>query len=304
MQNLSEYNAGMKNNSNPSFERLLSATKNYKRIKPVDIDKTIYLVSKAKGNRPLREFASEVGQLSHVAIFRILNSQTEKIKKRGIAGIVSAAEPGSHVTLDSIMAAQGCFNDNTLAKYNNEIRQTIIKELLLKDLDLRLPQESSNEDIKNSKQSKFTILINGLGSHNSPHNTLDNPPDNVLTWNFEIITAPLLKMDESLSEYANKIISRLLTKNLGIRKSNKYSLIIDNEQFLNEIKEQAELIQISNKVSIILVPLAHKKVIDEYVVSLTNKQPVNKIFQQFRILQEKNTHFHLMIYIWLIVDLS
>ena len=291
MQNLSEYNAEIKNNSNPTFDRLLPATKNYKRIKPVDISKTIYLVSKAKGNRTLREFASEVGQISFVAIFRILNGHTVKIGKKGIAGIVSAAEPGSQVTLDSLMAAQGCFNDNTLAKYYDEIRQIVINDLLTKGLDLRLPQESSKDDIKNSKQSKFTILINRLSPHNPSHNTIANTPDNLLTWNFEIITAPLLRMDESLSEYSNQIISRLLTKNFGTRKSNKFSLLIDNEQFYNEIKDQAELIQIPYEVSIILISLAHKKVLDEFVVPLSNKQPNIIKFQRIKLLHESKYSF-------------
>ena len=261
-----------------SYDELISATKEYRKVKPVDTEKTIYLVSKAKGDRNLREFGAAAEHINYTQLSRILSGTSLVIGNKGIAAIVAAAMPGAGVTLDALMEAQGRVRVDSLHDYNLTcklmIRQIMEDSLLTDGYALRMKKSDSDA-------AKLSIEINKANKKAG------------YIWNAEIMTFPTRTGSADYSDEANYLLSQLLKCSLESTDTDRYSFVIDNEQVYSAIKEKAENIRVPNEVSIVLVDIRGRRVAEEFIVPLTQGKNTGSLFAAARDSEGDSSQYSL-----------
>ena len=253
------------------FETLLSASKLYKKVKQVDTERTIHLVSKAKGDRNLREFGAAAKHINYTQLSRILSGTSIVIGNKGIAAIVAAAIPGSNVTLGALMEAQGrvridSFNDYEVIR-KLTIRQILEDALISEGYEIVLKKTDSDS-------TKLSVELDKFGKKEG------------FVWSLDIMTFVARTKSIDYAEETNYLLGMLLKCSLENTGTDRYSFIIDSDQLYGELKEKAENIRVPNEVSIVLVDVAKRRVKEEFIVPLTKKKHRDFLFSETAVDEE------------------
>lgn len=266
------------------YERLLSETNEFIKVKAIDTEKTIHLISKIKGNRSVKDFAFAVGTISRIQLFRIFRKRNIELRNTTIAGILSSQLPESNVSLDAFMEAQGKIRKEELDNYkkihNIEIRQILEYTLIMAGCEIKAQEEYKRKKFGDDDQSKFTIKIR------------QQCPTEYI-WDFEIMSFPFTEKKTDYVSIINTLLSHLVTVSVTNRAANRFSIIIDNELVYRELKEKAETIRLPNEVSIILISTFQRKVIEEYIISLSRTNLAPNLFTEVEIPTEKSMYYTL-----------
>lgn len=253
------------------YEKLLSETNEYIKVKPIDVEKTIHLITKIQGDRGIMDFASAIGTVSRIQLFRIYKKRNIELRDTTIAGIISAQLPESNVSLDAFMEAQGKIRKDKLDEYkkirNIELRQILEYSLILAGYEINTKEENKTKRSEENDHSKFSVRIHQQSQKE-------------YTWNFEIRSFPFTGKKTDYSSDINMLLSHLVTVSVQDRDVNRFSIIIDNELVYRELKEKAKTIRLPNEVSIILISTIHRKVIEEYVIPLSREKKINNLLPE------------------------
>lgn len=253
-------------NSTPqSIREFLDRTADYVKVAPVDQERSIYLISTAKGDGSFRAFAAAAGT-SAPSISRILSGLTVNLGHEIIAGFAAAAESSGVMDLDMLMEAQGWVRKDLIGEFRTKehsiIRQIILDELLSGGYTLEAQTEESEFGFGFDVQLKGSDGVEKL-------------------WSFTSLFYPLNKESASAMANAQEWLAR--TQNNGT--ADYQSLVIDNEAIFRKIVRNFSKRKTGQQLSVILVSIPQRKVIDEFILSAENGGNMQSVISRQRIYE-------------------
>lgn len=238
------------------------------RIGEVDTERTIELVMLAKGPRSLRQFAKVLG-VNVSSLSRIINGRVMELRATLLAGIAFHADPNSGVTIDQLMEAQGLTDlENrviTAKRYEQECRGILADELLKRGYTVKYVVNLLQESGSNRMMYDFEVMTNALGTEGS-------------TW---MVECKMMSHYSALPVGVGK--SQIwMDAAMGFYyrggKAGRISLVIDRREIFEQLKERLSKCVIPDEISIILMSVQKRKILDEYVAPLTGGRVPSKIF--------------------------
>ena len=242
------------------LERLSNAS----RVRKPDKDKQGQLVVKAMGLRTMRQFANDLG-VNVSSISRIVNGKTTEISDLLLAKIAIYADPDSRVTLSELMRAQGMISSRSPVhvyskKFVDDARRIIVDSLLKTNYSVNYYQGPSD------KHCDFGIITDAL-----------NKPDGI--WLFECKMIPHnIRNNYGYYSIADEWLRKTAFTFFCGEKADRISLIIDDDSAYNYIVKQFSKYTIRDTISVILVSTDLGKVVDEYVIPLTDNRIAVRVF--------------------------
>lgn len=247
-----------------SYQTFLKKAQRLVRIGGVNRDRTIELIEAAKGKRSLRQFAEDL-QLSAPTLSRILNGSINSIKPEYLVKIALNAEPGSDVSLDELLKAQGWGNaeDNLRrARFSEEMCSRIIAyELLKKGCSVSFLRQLP---IQNRVRPDLSITTDAVQGD----------------WLFEIKLFPetaKVNIMGGLRFALNTIMIYYYTGG----KAGRYTLVVTTSVAYEEAKRLVKNYgPVPDEISIMYVSMEEEKIIDEYILPLTEGRQAQSLFSQ------------------------
>ncbi len=240
------------------FFNMVDRARLMKRTKEVNKEATISLVKAAQGNRSMRQFA-EALSVNVSSISRILNGTTTEISPYLMANIIDKAVPGSGVTFDQLVKAQGLTVTEArepIGKRQEWISRSIItNELLLRGHSVRQDGRVYVSLGKHSFYPDYVIRTDAF-------------PGNKDNWYF------IDKLSKKVKAYSVSMIDSWLNLIMSLyyqgMRAKRVSLVVDDENLFAGMKMWMERYEIKDEISVILVSMETGKVLDEYVAPLTD----------------------------------
>jgi len=229
------------------------------RAGEVDQDKLISLVLAAKGSRSMRKFADDMG-VNVSSISRIVNGKVTEISDTLLAKIAFHADPASGVTLEQLMEAQGIVDQkdqkNLARRYEEDCRRIVADELLKRGYSVTYPQIGLRT-FAGSNAYDFEIITDAI-PHGGGRWLIETK---MMT---EYSRYPVgsgrtgLWLDSAMAMYyRGEHVARI-------------SLIIDHKVMYEQLKDRLSRLSIADEISIILISTKQGKILDEYVVPLSD----------------------------------
>ena len=230
-------------------EQLIDLYFSYMRVVPPDPERTICLISAAKGDRSNQSFAEAVGT-SKVSIGRILSGKTVKIGQDILSGIANAADKTWPVDRDILMEAQGwVYGENFLQFSQRRMRagmQVIEDEFLSCG---RLLQKMS------PLNNQYGYIMHIRGDDDAP-----------MLWKFTPCLAPF---DEPHAQHLSEACAwRKIAQMPG--DEDRHSLVVENKEFFDLLVKKFSEEKCTKWLSVILVSVPQRKVADEYILPNEN----------------------------------
>ena len=233
------------------------------RYEKPDTNKQSQLVVEAMGMRTMRQFADDMG-VNVSSISRIVSGKTTEISDFLLAKIAIYADPDSGVTLEKLMDAQGKsagITEKYLSKKFAEDARRIIADSLLKtNYSVNYYQGPSD------KSYDFGIITDALNKQNG-------------IWLFECKKRSFrykvsVNYDKEVFEWLRKAA---FTYYCG-EKVDRITLVIDNDSIYNYAVKLFSDYTIRDSISVILVSTDLGRVVDEYVIPLTDSRKAVRVF--------------------------
>ena len=248
-----------------SIQRFIDQTADYVKVAPVDQERTIYLISTAKGDGNFRDFAAAAGT-SAPSVSRIFNGVTLSLGHEIIAGFAAAAESSGVVDLDMLMEAQGWVRRDQIevfrAREHSIIRQIITDELLSGSYTLAEQTEEYGH------VSNFNIQIK------------ESDRDGIL-WAFRSMISALDKESDTAVVNASQWLE-WANDDAG---ADQQSLVIDNETVFREIVRAFSKRKTNRQLSVILVSIPQRRVVDEFIIPSIDRDCMQRIISTQRIYE-------------------
>lgn len=251
----------------------------YARIEEPNYDVLARCTELAKGDRSVREFA-EICGTSGATISRIINRQiTAPISDRLLVNICENAPSGSEVSQDIMLIANGMqpikvgdgISESKTAEVASEIsqkfrmkeaefvkytREILQNELLFKGYSIELMMEPIIYQQKREFQYRadFAFKTNALEDIG------------IDTWCFEVMSEHAV---HSIHKMHTLFSACYLGDPSGNRK--KMSLVVANRNTFEQLKERYTGIVIRDYISIILVDIGERCVVEEYNLETIEK---------------------------------
>lgn len=245
------------------LKRCLNRISHGSRLGKPDTDKLIRLVVKSIGSRTMRQFANDLG-VNVSSISRIVNGKTTEISDLLLAKIAIYADPDSGVTLEELMDAQGIIESKSARslykKFEDDSRRIIVDSLLKTNYSVNYYQGPSN------KPYDFGIITDAL-----------DIPDGI--WLFECkMMGQRLKSIYGFYKITDEWLHKAAFTFFCGEKADRISLIIDDDSAYDYIVKQFSKYTIRDTISVILVSTDLGKVVDEYVIPLTDNRKAVRVF--------------------------
>lgn len=246
-----------------SFEDSLPNILMKRRTNNVDKEKTIGLIKKAKGARTQKAFANAM-TIDESVVSRILSGKTTELSPALISKIASYADPGSGVTLEQLMEAQGfggTGNSRHAAKeFADECQRIIAFELLHRGAFI----EKSADDGTGSFD--FTFFTNALSDSFEP------PTE----WAFEVLYSGCGHIFfYQLRDRLNLIMAEYYKG----YPAGRATLVTDNEAAYKRAKEILAPLTIPDEISVMLISTSEKRILNEYIAPLSNGRQGRSVFE-------------------------
>jgi len=222
-----------------------------------DHEALIELVSAAMGKRSQRQFAMDMG-VNVSSVSRILNGKVSEISDMLLAKIAASADPASEVTIEKLMQAQGIVEAESRAqlglKFEENCRRIFADELLKRGKSVSYSKGKTHES---RCFCAFEIETDALTKGNG-------------RWlvDAKMMTSysPLpVGIGRSMIWLDHAMASYYRGENAG-----RISLIFDHKMAFEQLKEQLAHISIRDEISIILISVVEGRILNEYVVPLTD----------------------------------
>ncbi|SDB69724.1 hypothetical protein [Butyrivibrio sp. INlla16] len=217
------------------------------------------LVIKAKGaNRTVQQFAADIG-VPPSTLSRIINKKNSSASnERILVAIAENAEPESRVTLNDLKKANGlAVADNNVGIGFEAACERIIVDDLMKKGVIRSRREryiergdGRGDALMFSVASKYRIQFDML---------VDS--EKFGKWAFEFKGTHGMAAIESYKRWLLLTISILQNTELD-----KVSLVVPNKQIYEQIKRMLDEVMILGNISVIIVDVNKKEVIEEYCI--------------------------------------
>lgn len=215
----------------------------------------INLVAAAMGNRSQRAFALDVG-VNVSSVSRILSGNVSEISDKLLANIAAYAAPGSGVTIEKLMAAQGMVvaeNRNDLEKkIEDNCRRILADELLKRGYMVSYREELP---IEFENLCDFGIKTDAL-------------PKGGGLWLLEVKTSPNLAQTSNRGEALRNWVDRAMAAYYRGERIGRISMIVDDLNIFCEIEMILAKNPIRDEISVILVSAGAGSVRDEFVAPL------------------------------------
>ena len=231
-------------------QKYIDEMADYITVAPVDMDKTLYLVTEVKGIRSYNVFTVDA-DFTGATMSRLLRRQTLTMSRKNIARI-AAADLTGNINLDMIMEAQGKVHKDRIDEYwKKELRLT--RQIIL------------DEMLSNGEY----ILLNPVSDGNcfsvKCKNSWRNGKNEIL-WQFHFLLNPLETNYSAAADQIYNIQEQL--KKQTLNKPDRCSLVVDNEFIFNGVVNELKRNNSENSfTSVILVSIPTRRVIDEHVIS-------------------------------------
>lgn len=239
------------------LSNMMSRAGMMKRTKDVDKEETIAIVKAAQGERSMRQFAEEMG-VNVSSISRILNGSVTEIRPPLLASIVYHAAPGSGVTLEKLLNAQGLTMPEERRPVGKrekwESKNLIADELLLRGYSVRyvIPKTPLID------MSFFPTYVLRT----------DAFPGEDGNWYFiDKLCKQVKRVSIAMVDSWFNSIMALYYRGL---KAKRVSLVVDSDDLFRAMKKLMERYEIKDEMSVILVSMETGKVLEEYVAPLTD----------------------------------
>lgn len=242
------------------IEEALSVLERCPRRNSPDPEMTSELLSKVIGNRTLTEFA-EIIHESVSKLSRISAGKTITLKNRMIAKIAVFASKDSDVTLDKLMEAQGFVlsqrTRTTQPVFLKECRKIIVDELLQNNCFV-------NYIIMQHKYRLFDFAL-----------ITDALWEEKKKWLFECKSF-LDTSDNTIKRSYEFWLYQAMAAYYSGESYGRLSLIVDTKDIFDRIIKMVSNYQIKDEISIILISTVSGRVLDEYIIPLTDgRKPIS-----------------------------
>ena len=228
----------------------------------IDVEKTKELLKLAKGMRTIAAFAADMGITTN-NLSRIMCGKIIVLRKDTMIKIVENAAPGSGVTIQALMDAQGYlpWDDAAIGKeghFVGKCREAIAKVLKDKGFEATYQKQGPgrpevqplyNIDITS------TALSKGGGRWLIECKKLTN-----FTWGARGSEKIQHWLDAAMAYYYRGDIA------------GRISVLVDQQDVFDRIKEKLSSFRLRDEISVILMSEKHWKIIDEYVAPLMDGQ--------------------------------
>lgn len=245
-----------------SFEDNLPNILMKRRTSDVDKEKTIELIKKAKGARTQKAFANAM-EIDESVVSRILSGKTSELSPALISKIASFADPGSGVTLEQLMEAQG-FGGTENSKYRakefeEDCRRIIAYELLLCGASVE----------------KCVIDERGRFDFSFITNAFSDSSDSAKEWAFEVLPT---KNGFPFSKQLNDRLNLIMAEYYKGYPARRITLVTDNESAFALAKSTLVPLIIPDEISVILISTSEKRILAEYIAPLSNGRQGRSVF--------------------------
>lgn len=249
------------------YEMYLKQARIAQRRGPVQKDMTIQLVNDAIGVRSMSKFAAELG-VNVSSISRILSGKVQEISSELLAKIATYAAPDSGVTLERLMDAQGLYaraDTSASPSWSDEVQvQIIVNELL-----------------------KRGYLVSFSSLFLANNKTRVSAPPIVITdaiarseGRWELSVSHVDRKGKALSNDLSSWLNRCMAEYYqGTATVGRYTRIYDLQAHYEKAKAIISDIRIPDEISIMLVSTEERRVLEEYIIPLSNGQSAKSIFQ-------------------------
>lgn len=227
-----------------------------------DSDALILLIKDAMGQRSQRKFAEDLN-VNVSSISRILSGKVSEVSDILLAKIAVYAEPGSGVTLEKLMQAQGIVQSasgqDRSAKLESGCRRIMVDELLSRGYSVSYPEVA--QDQQKSRICDFEIITNAVGNGGR--------------WLVEVKGS--FSETPGLGRFQHWLDGAMAAYYRG-EKAGRISLAVDNRGIFEQVKHRLAELLIPDEISVILFSIGSGRIQDEYVAPLSNGKTARVIF--------------------------
>lgn len=248
-----------------SIQRFIDQTADYVKVAPVDQERTIYLISTIKGDGNFRDFAAAAGT-SAPSVSRIFNGVTLSLGHEIIAGFAAAAESSGVVDLDMLMEAQGWVRKDQIEAFRTR-EHSIIRQIITDEL-LSCGYTLSEQTEEYGHVSSFNIQVK-------------ESDRNGILWAFRSMISALGKKSDTAMAEADQWLEWVNEDSAA----DHHSLVIDNETVFREIVKAFPKRKTDRQLSVILVSIPQRRVIDEFIIPSTDEDCMQRIISTQRIYE-------------------
>ena len=232
------------------------------RTGSVDLDALVQLVRDAMGQRSQRKFAEDL-DVNVSSISRILAGKVSDINDILLAKIAANADPGSEVTLEKLMRAQGIVEAESRPELSRKLeadfRRILADELLTRGFSVSYPNQSSHHP--ETRVFDIEIITDAIGNGGR--------------WFVEVKNT--ISGFPGMSKFRRWLDSAMATYYRG-EKIGRISLAVDNRNFFEQSKHRLAELCIPDEISVILISTASGRVLDEYVAPLKDGRSARCVF--------------------------
>ena len=241
-----------------NFERLRFAH----RTGNADLETLILLIKDAMGPRSQRKFAEDL-KVNVSSISRILAGKVYEVSDLLLAKIAVFADPGSGVTLEKLMEAQGIVEaastSDLSSKLEDNCRRIMVDELLSRGYSVSYPETSL--DHRKTRAFDFEIITDAVGNGGR--------------WLVEV--KGTFGIIPGLGLFQAWLDSSMAAYYRG-EKIGRISLAVDNRKIFEQSKHRLAELCIPDEISVILISTASGRVLDEYVAPLRDGRSARCVF--------------------------
>lgn len=227
-----------------------------KRTKAVDKEATIALVKAAQGDRSMRQFADDMG-VNVSSVSRILNGTVTEIRPHILSSIAYNAAPGSGVTLDKLMEAQGLTvteERRPVGKRERwESQQVITNELLIRGYSVRYSLERRISNMR--FYPDYEVMTDAFHGNGEKWYFIDKLCRKVKKVSIAMIDSWI---DSIMAAYYQGLEAK------------RVSVVVDSDDLYRTMKIILGRCEIKNELSVILISMETGKVLEEFVAPLTD----------------------------------
>lgn len=238
----------------------------YTRTKSPDKEALAELVTRAKGpRRSLRQFADDLG-VNASTLSRIINQKTASANSDTlIADIADHADPDSQVTFEQLMEAHGMELKekpvyNEFISFRETVMDTLVKELSIRDYIVNSgftrSRGTSLDSIMGRCYLDFELHTNALGKDDA-------------VWMFDFYS-PGKGGVKDTEQQINRIRQWMLMYAgmlcFNEDKVDRLSIVISDRKVYDRLLEHLEGYTLRYGMSVILIDLEVRKVVEEYVL--------------------------------------
>lgn len=257
----------------------------YVRVTSPDLNVIAELTKRAKGTRTLSAFARLCG-ISLPTMSLVVNCKYNFPLSDGmIRAIAENADPESNVTEEVLLEANGMakkeiripitnVQKNQIETGEEQIRFGIFFEKTAKEL-ISMALLKNGYTISHNRETSVFLAPFAKVTPDFEFSTDAFKEYGIEKWSFDTMLTNNVYGEEKLLKKI-LIVFGSLYMNPSKEKNTKFSFVIDSKRIFDNIRSFFEDKKINNMISIILIDVAKRKIVDEYTIPTTNVEEIKQ----------------------------